>query len=115
MSDEVPGTSASALVAPPSLNRMSLMTLYFPDEINEHMTFVEIGDIVDGVVPHDKYLDEMLTMSMSQIDEIVQPELASPFNLFGVSPIEIPEEIQTTPASGFSLGDPNCSSFRVSK
>ena len=44
---------------------MSLMTLYFPDEIDEHETFVEIEDIVDGAVPHDEYIDEMLTMSMS--------------------------------------------------
>ena len=115
LSDGVPSTSASALVAPPSPNRMSLMMLYFPDEIDEHMTFFELGDIMDGVVPHDKYLDEILTISMSQIDEIVQPELASLFNLFGVSLIEVPEEIHTAPASGFSPGDPNCSSFRVSR
>ena len=68
---------------------MSLMTLYFPYEIDEHETFVEIGDIVDGVVPRDEYVDEMLAMSMRQIKEIVQPELASSFDLFGVSVIEI--------------------------
>ena len=50
---------------------MSLTTLYFPDEIDEHGTFSDIGDIVDGVVPHDQYIDEMLVMSMSHIDEIV--------------------------------------------
>ena len=47
---------------------MSLMTLYFPDEIDEHEIFAEIRDIVDGVVPHDEYIDEMLVMSMSQIE-----------------------------------------------
>ena len=72
---------------------MSLMTLYFSDEIDEHGTFAEIGDITDGVVPRDKYVDEMLTMSMSQIEEIVQPKLASPFDLFEVPVIEIAEEI----------------------
>ena len=35
------------------------MTLCFPDEINEHGTFVENRDIVDGVVPHDEYVDEL--------------------------------------------------------
>ena len=50
---------------------MSLMTLYFPDEINEHGTFTEIGDIVDRSVPRDEYVDKMLVMSMSQIEEIV--------------------------------------------
>ena len=39
--------------------------LYFSDEIDEHETFVEIRDIVDGDVPHDEHVDEMLTMSMS--------------------------------------------------
>ncbi|WJZ92523.1 hypothetical protein VitviT2T_011512 [Vitis vinifera] len=65
---------------------MSLMTLYFPDEVDEHGTFSEIGDIVDGTVPHDEYIDEMLAMSMSQIDGVVQLELDSPFDIFeGVS------------------------------
>ena len=77
---------------------MRLMTLYFSDEVNERGTFVEIRDIVDGVVPHDDYIDEMLAMSMSQIDGVVQPELASPFDLFKVYAIEIVEEIQTAPA-----------------
>ncbi|KAL6325898.1 hypothetical protein AAG906_038389 [Vitis piasezkii] len=93
LSDGAPSTSTSALAAPSSPDCMSLMTLYFPDEINEHRTFAEIGDIVDGVVPHDKYIDEMLTMSVSQIDKIVQPELASSFDLFRVSAIEVAEEI----------------------
>ena len=64
-------TSASALVAPSFLHRMSLMTLYFPDKVDEHETFFEIGDMVDGVVPHDEYIDEMLAISMSHIDGIV--------------------------------------------
>ena len=55
---------------------MSLMTIYFSDEVNEHETFVEIGDIVDGVVPHDEFIDETLAISLSQIEEIVQLELA---------------------------------------
>ena len=52
---------------------------------------------MDGFVPHDEYVDEMFAMSMSQIKEIVQPELASPFDLFGVSVIKVSEEIQTIP------------------
>ena len=76
---------------------MSLMTLYFPDEINEHGTFAEIGDIVDRVVPCDEYVDEMLAMILSQIEEVVQLELASPFDLFEVSVIEIVEKILATP------------------
>ena len=50
---------------------MSLMTLYFLDEIDGHGTFAKIEDIVDGVIPHDEYVDEMFAMSMGQIEEIV--------------------------------------------
>ena len=74
------------------------MTLCFPDEIDEHGTFAEIGDIMDRVVPHDEYVDEMLAMSLSQIEEIALLELASPFDLFGVSILEIAKEIQVAPA-----------------
>ncbi|WJZ99941.1 hypothetical protein VitviT2T_018346 [Vitis vinifera] len=39
----------------------------------------------------------MLAMSLSQIEETAPPELASPFDLFGVSVLEITEEIQVAP------------------
>ncbi|WJZ99940.1 hypothetical protein VitviT2T_018345 [Vitis vinifera] len=42
LSDEAPGPSTSALIAPPSPDRTSLMTLCFPDEIDEHGAFAEI-------------------------------------------------------------------------
>ncbi|RVW35306.1 Transposon Tf2-12 polyprotein [Vitis vinifera] len=74
---------------------MSLMTLYSPYEIDEHGTFAEVGDIVDGAAPHDEYIDEMLALSLSQIEETVQPGLASSFDLFGVSTIELAEESLT--------------------
>ena len=61
--------------------------------------------MVDEAVPHDEYIDERLAMSMGQIDEIFQPELASPFDLFGVSAIEVAEEIQIAPALEFSEDD----------
>ena len=67
--------------------------LYFLDEVDEHGTFTEIGDIVDGAIPHGEYIDEMLSMSISQVDGVVRPKLASLFDLFGVSTIEIVEEI----------------------
>ncbi|KAL6335830.1 hypothetical protein AAG906_040546 [Vitis piasezkii] len=81
LSDGAPDTSASALV---------------------HGTFFEIEDIVDGAVPHDEYIDEMLVMSMSQIDGAVRLELVSPFNLFGVSIIEVAKEVDTPPVPEFS-------------
>ncbi|KAJ9677933.1 hypothetical protein PVL29_022737 [Vitis rotundifolia] len=54
LSDGAPGPSTSALIAPPSPDRTSLMTLCFPDEIDEHGIFAEIGDIVHGAVPRDE-------------------------------------------------------------
>ncbi|RVW69899.1 hypothetical protein CK203_059131 [Vitis vinifera] len=98
LSDGALGMSTTTLIAPASPDHMSLMTLYFPDEIDEHRTFPEVGDIVDGAAPHDEYIDEMLALSLSQIEESVQPGLASPFDLFEVSAIEIAEEILTSPA-----------------
>ncbi|WJZ86432.1 hypothetical protein VitviT2T_005886 [Vitis vinifera] len=71
LSDGAPGTSTSALAALSSPDRMSLMMLYFPDKIDKHGTFAKIGDIVDEAIPHDEYIDEMLAMSMSQIEEVV--------------------------------------------
>ena len=102
LSDGAPNTFASALVVPSSLDRMSLMTLYFLDNVDEHGTFFEIEDIVDGAVPHDEYIDEMLVMSMSQIDGAVRLELASPFDLFGVSIIEVAKEVNTPLVPEFS-------------
>ncbi|RVW21846.1 Retrovirus-related Pol polyprotein from transposon 17.6 [Vitis vinifera] len=58
-----------------------------------------IGDVVDGAVPRDEYIDEMLAMSLSQTEEIAPPELASPFDLFGVSVLKIAKEIQVAPTS----------------
>ncbi|XP_034674313.1 uncharacterized protein LOC117905510, partial [Vitis riparia] len=73
------------------------MTLCFPDETDEHGTFAEVRDIVDGAAPRDEYVDEMLAMSLIQTEEIALPERASLFDLFGVSVLEITEEVQTAP------------------
>ena len=74
------------------------MTLCFPDETDEHGTFAEVEDIVDGAAPHDEYIDEMLALSLSQIEETIQPRLASSFDLFGVFVIELAEKSLTAPA-----------------
>ncbi|RVW29022.1 Ribonuclease HI [Vitis vinifera] len=48
--DGAPGPSTSVLIAPSSPDRTSLMTLCFPDEIDDHGTFVEISDM--GLLHH---------------------------------------------------------------
>ena len=50
LSDGAIGTSTCALTTLSSPDCMSLMMIYFPDEIDEHETFAKIGDIVDGAV-----------------------------------------------------------------
>ncbi|RVW84879.1 hypothetical protein CK203_039490 [Vitis vinifera] len=92
------GPSTSVLIAPSSPDRTSLITLCFPDEIDDHGAFAEISDIVDRAVPHDEYIDEMLMMSSSPIEERVHPRLSSSFDLFGVSAIELADESLTAPA-----------------
>ena len=61
----------STVVTPSSLDHMSCMTFHFPDEIDEYGTFAEIEDTVDGAIPYDEYINEMLVMSLRQIDETV--------------------------------------------
>ncbi|RVW77707.1 Retrovirus-related Pol polyprotein from transposon 17.6 [Vitis vinifera] len=61
-------------------------------------TRAEVEDVVDGAAPHDEYIDEMLALSLSQIEETIQPGLASSFDLFGVFVIELAEESLTVPA-----------------
>ncbi|RVW73349.1 hypothetical protein CK203_057738 [Vitis vinifera] len=68
LSDGALGTSTSALATPSPPDRMSLVTLYFLDEVNKHGIFVKIGDMVDEVVPHNEYTDKILMMN----DEIAQ-------------------------------------------
>ncbi|KAL6324352.1 hypothetical protein AAG906_012956 [Vitis piasezkii] len=65
-------TLTSTVVAPSSPDHMSCMTFHFPDEIDEYGTFVEIEDIVDGAIPYDEYINEMLSL---QDDVIVVDEL----------------------------------------
>ncbi|RVW61620.1 Transposon Ty3-I Gag-Pol polyprotein [Vitis vinifera] len=106
--DSAPLRRPSFSASSSSYNRTSLMTLCFPDEIDDHGTFAEIGDVVDGAVPHDEYVDEMLAMSLSQTEEIAPPELASPFDLFGIFDIddEIAQHDSDDDSSPASDSDP---------
>ena len=94
MSDGALNTSTFVLVTCPSLDHMSLLTLYFPKGTDEYGTFVEIAGMIDGVIPHDEYNDEMLMVDMSHITDDVQPETASSLDLFGVLAIKMVEDVQ---------------------
>ena len=100
MNEGAPGTSTSILVTPPSPDHTSLLTLYFPEETDEYETFVEIVDIIDGVIPRDEYSDEMVMVDLSQITEDVQLTTVSPLDFFGVLAIEMVEDVQFVFAPG---------------
>ena len=97
MSDGAPDTSVSMVITPSSLDRASLLSLCFPYEVTDDGVVVDPIEMIDGVVSHDEYRDEMKMMTMSQITNIVQLQLVSPFDMFGVSTTEVVEESQTIP------------------
>ncbi|WKA01625.1 hypothetical protein VitviT2T_019896 [Vitis vinifera] len=72
LSDGVPSTSISMAITPTSPNQASLLSLCFPDEVIDDGVVVDPIEMIDGVVPHDEYQDEMDMMTISQITSIVQ-------------------------------------------
>ena len=65
LSNGAPGTSVSMAIAPPSLDRASLLSLCFPKEVIDEGVVVNTTEMIDGVVLHDEYRDEMNVMTMS--------------------------------------------------
>ena len=63
-------------------------------ELDDGM-IVDPTEMIDGVVPRDEYRDEMDMMIVSQITSIVQLQPVSPFDMFGVSTIEVFKGTQT--------------------
>nr|CAN77310.1 hypothetical protein VITISV_017493 [Vitis vinifera] len=96
LSDGAHGASVS-MATPTSPDRASMLSLCFPEEITDDGVIVDPTEMIDGVVPHDEYRDEMDRMTMSQITGIVQLQPASPFDMFGVSTIEVLEGTQIIP------------------
>ncbi|RVW88953.1 Retrovirus-related Pol polyprotein from transposon 17.6 [Vitis vinifera] len=80
-----------------SPDRASMLSLCFPEEITSDGVIVDPTEVIDGVVPHDEYRDEMDMMTVSQIAGIVQLQPVSAFDMFGVSTIEVFEGTQTLP------------------
>ena len=94
LGDETSGAPVSVMFAHSSPDQASFLSLCFPEKTTDYGIVVEPTRVTDGVVPRDEYRDEMDMMSMSQIVEMVQPEPASPFDLFRMFAIEVAEEIQ---------------------
>ncbi|KAL6315006.1 hypothetical protein AAG906_030838 [Vitis piasezkii] len=105
LGDGTPGTSVSVVIALPSPDRASLLSLCFLEEVTTNGVVIKPAEMIDGVILHDEWRYEMDMMGMSQITIIVQPEPASPFDLFRVFTSEVTEEIQTIPILEFLKDD----------
>ena len=71
MGDETLDVSASMMITPPSLDRASLFSLCFPYKTIDYGVVIEPADMIDGVVSHDEYRDEMDMLSISQFLDAV--------------------------------------------
>ncbi|RVW77843.1 Retrovirus-related Pol polyprotein from transposon 17.6 [Vitis vinifera] len=97
LSDGAPDTFFPMTITPTSPDRASMLSLCFPEEITSDGVIVDPTEVIDGVVPHDEYRDEMDMMTVSQIAGIVQLQPVSAFDMFGISTIEVFEGTQTLP------------------
>ena len=91
LSDEALDTSFPMAITPTPPDQASLMSLCFLKEITDDGVIVDPTEMIDGVVPHDEYRDEMDMMTVSQITSIIQLQPVSPFDMFGLSTIEVLE------------------------
>ncbi|RVW62092.1 hypothetical protein CK203_058929 [Vitis vinifera] len=97
LSDGAPDTSFPMAITLTSPDRASMLSLCFPEEITSDGVIVDPIEMIDGVVPHDEYHDEMDIMIVSQITSIVQLQPVLAFDMFGVFTIEILERTRTIP------------------
>ena len=80
LAEESASVPTSVLVAPPSPDRASMMTLYFPEEIGSHEPSILFMGVFDGVFLPDDYQDEIAMMSLSQMTDTTQPDSAVAFD-----------------------------------
>ncbi|KAL6347767.1 hypothetical protein AAG906_026296 [Vitis piasezkii] len=92
------GSKVQSCVNEMGVEDTNLFSLCFPDETVDYGIVIELANMIDGLVPHDEYRDEMDMLGISQFFDTVQREPFSPLELFGVFFIEIAEEDQIVPA-----------------
>ena len=93
MADESTSVPTSVLVAPPSPDRASMMTLYFPQEIGRHEPSILFMGVSDGVFLTDDYQDEISMMSLSQMTDTTQPDYVVAFD--ETPGVEVSDVVQT--------------------
>ncbi|WKA13106.1 hypothetical protein VitviT2T_030439 [Vitis vinifera] len=65
LSDGAPSTSVSMVIALPSPDQASLLSLCFLEEVTNDGVVIDPTEMIDGVVPCDEYRDEMEMMTVS--------------------------------------------------
>ena len=93
LTDESASAPTSVLVAPPSPDRASMMTLYFPEEIGSHEPSILFMGVSDGVFLPDDYQDEIAMMRLSQMTDTTQPDSAVAFD--ETPAVEVSDVVQT--------------------
>ncbi|RVW66868.1 hypothetical protein CK203_064256 [Vitis vinifera] len=58
-------------ITPPCLDRASLLSLCFPEEVTNDKVVVNLTKMINGVVPHDEYRDEMDMMTLIHVLSMV--------------------------------------------
>ena len=74
-------------VAPPSLDRASVFSMYFPEEVPDYDLPMDLGDGLDGVILFDTYMDTMDMIGTGRILDTAPCGPHSAFDMFGVSMI----------------------------
>ena len=82
------------MVALLSLDHSSLLNLCFPKEIDDYRMIIKLANMMDELVPHDEYIDDMDVMDIHHVVNIVKLESISLFDLFGVFSIVCSEDVQ---------------------
>ena len=75
------------IVAPPSLNRASVFSMCFPEEVPDYDLPMDLGDGPDGVIFSDTYMDAMDMIGTGRILDTAPHGPHYAFDMFGVSMI----------------------------
>ena len=75
------------IVAPPSSNRASVFSMWFPKEVPDYDLPMDLGDGPDGVILSDTYMDAMDMIGTGRILDTTPHRPHSALDMFGVSMI----------------------------
>ncbi|RVW71051.1 Retrovirus-related Pol polyprotein from transposon 297 [Vitis vinifera] len=86
-----------SMATPTSPDRASMLSLCFPEDITNDGVIVDPTEMIDGVVPHDEYCDEMDMMTDPPIPELLEDDSS----LFDgtISPVEGASNLVDPPLS----------------